>query len=584
MANHANLLLQTLIEEFEIWRFEEYPEYATKADCHLYNDRLETLTMAKFEDRKVKCESMLIRLYSIEKERLHNVEIANFDLLEDYLKTYIDGYKWRYHSACNPVNFLENVIVNFKSVLIGATPFNDAKDFDNYIHRLECIPIQISEQIGLMKEAILHKTTLHLVSVQKVLAQLDELLDEDEDQNMFYNPIKTNIDTLSTVEEKYKWLNLVRKTIQENVIPALRTLKVFLEYQYIPATRQEVGVWSLPEGKEFYKACLRWHLSTDMLPEEVHEKGLREVSRLLKCFQDTMQKVGFKGTLQEFYDHLRNDSSFFHLSKEDLLQEYKDIITEKVNPRLDKLFHKLPTIDCRVSPMPTDGPLGFYNPPSENGSRPGMFQVNLTNPSQIPKFGMQVICLHEVSPGHHLQSCYARQLPIPTFRKKIDYRNIYSAPMLFPVYTAFCEGWAMYAEDLGVEMGIYETPYELVGKLTDEMYRACRLVVDTGIHYFGWNKEKAIEYMSQNCMMTLHKIENEVDRYITWPGQACSYKIGQMKIKELRLLAEKELGPKFNIKGFHDVMLSMSSVPLNVLENHLKQWIKCQKDNTIKEF
>ena len=317
-------------------------------------------------------------------------------------------------------------------------------------------------------------------------------------------------------------------------------------------------------------------MSIDVAPEDVHEKGLNEVSRLRSSMAEVMNKVNFAGSIQQFFDELRKNKQFYHTQESDLLQEYEQIIEKRIKPKINQMFHKLPAVDCSVRSMPNDGPLGFYNPPTEDGSRSGEFLVNLTHPCLIPRFGMLSLSLHEVNPGHHTQSCYAQQLPLPRFRKKIDYRNIYSSPMLFPVYTAYCEGWAMYAEDLGIEMGVYSTPYEVFGKLTDEMYRACRLVVDTGLHYFGWSKERAIDYMAENCMMTTHKIENEIDRYITWPGQACSYKIGQMKIQELRKLVEHELGSQFDIRVFHDMILNMSSVPLNILDKHIKKWIESQ--------
>ena len=574
MTSQPNAFLQALFIEFQNWRVKEFPEYATTAEVHEHNDRLETLSLERFKIRKQKCNEFLAQLNTIKRETLINPDQASYDILEDYLRAYIEGYKWRYYSACNPVIFLENIHVSFKSFLIEATPFLEKKDFLNYAQRLRCIPNQVSEQIALMKEAISNQTTLHRVSVEKVPEQLAGIVKEKMELNLFYSPCRNNIEAIEEDKERTEICNLIKSVIIEEVNPALVKLRIFLEDEYIHATRKDVGVCSLPNGIEFYKACLRWHLSDDILPEDVHQRGLDEVSRIRNCFQDVMNRTNFNGNLKDFFSNLRQDKSHYYTNKDDLLVEYKDILQKRINPRLEMFFTNAPKNFCDIRPMPFDGPLGFYNPPARDGSRPGVFQVNLTHPEMITRFGMPSLTLHEANPGHHMQASHALHLSIPSFRKKIDFRNLYSAPMLFPVYTAYSEGWAMYAEDLGVEMNVYETQYEMVGKLTDEMYRACRLVVDTGLHYFGWSKEKAMEYMSTNCMMPLHKIENEVNRYITWPGQACGYKIGQMKMKELRARAEKQLGPEFDIKEFHDTILNMPSVPLRLLDKHVDQWIK----------
>ena len=369
-------------------------------------------------------------------------------------------------------------------------------------------------------------------------------------------------------------LSILTAVINKEINPSFAKLRVFLESEYLLKTRSEIGVTTLPGGIEFYQACLKWHLSTHATPQEVHQTGLKEVTRLQERMQDVMDQVEFKGSLKEFISQLRDTPSFYHTSKDHLLSEYKKIVKERINPKLQTLFHEPPRDECDVREMPFDGPGGQYTPPDDNGTRPGVFHVNLTHPQTIPRFGMTVLTLHEVNPGHHMQFSIARQQPLPEFRRKIDYRSIYSVPFIFPAYTAYCEGWALYSEDLGIEMGVYNDPYEMFGKLTDEMLRACRLVVDTGLHCFDWTQEQAEEYMLSNCMLPINEIKNEVCRYITWPGQACAYKIGQLKIKELRKFAENELGSAFDVKDFHDLILKMSSVSLSLLEKHIKIWVK----------
>ena len=370
---------------------------------------------------------------------------------------------------------------------------------------------------------------------------------------------------------------MLESTIKDSLTPAFIKLQEFMECEYLPATRRQEGVGSLQDGQEFYKACLKWHLSCDLSPDDVHQQGLLEVARLRECMQDVMNKVNFDGSLAEFFEKLKADKSFYHKSAEDLLVEYREMIAKRINPKLSHLFNKLPAIDCDVRAMPFDGPGGQYVQAAEDGSRPGVFQVNLMHPTTIARFGMMVLSLHEVNPGHHMQISMALQLALPMFRRKLDYRRLCAAPLAFPIYTAYIEGWALYAEDLGLDMDVYDTPYEVFGKLSEEMFRACRLVVDTGLHYFGWSKEKAMDYMNSNCFMAPNEVENEICRYITWPGQACAYKIGQLKIKELRKLAEKELGDRFDVKAFHDVILDMSAVPLHLLETLVKDWIVEQR-------
>ena len=572
-CSSSSISLKDLTEQFQNWRYKEFPEYAT--DLNIHNDRLQTLTLDKFDGLKLKCEAFLEQLLQINRDDLTSSDQASFDVLNDFLTTYISGYKWRYYSACNPVVFLENVHINFKSFIINATPFLVEKDFLNYIQRIKCIPQQILEQIDLMKEAISHKTTLHRLSVEKVPGQLDNVIGQDVETNLFYEPCVKYIKLVEGEEKRKSICSTIKSVIKNEINPAFAKLREFLEFEYIPACREHYGVGSLFNGKEYYKACLKWHLSADISPEEVHQRGIDEVLRLQKSFKDVMKQVDFRGSLSEFFLSLRQ-GSFYRTSDVEILREYKEILENRINPKISSFFHDPPIHGCDVRSMPFDGPLGYYNPPSRDGSSHGVFQVNLTKPETIPTFSMPVLTLHETNPGHHLQASHALQLPIPCFRKKIDFRNIYSAPMLFPVYTAYLEGWAMYAEDLGMEMRVYETPYEVLGKYFDEMYRACRLVVDTGIHYFGWSRDEAIHFMSENCLMSSHKIENEVDRYITWPGQACAYKIGQMKIRELRLKAEEALGSEFDIKDFHDTILNMAFVPLSVLERHINDWIKSQ--------
>lgn len=309
-----------------------------------------------------------------------------------------------------------------------------------------------------------------------------------------------------------------------------------------------------------------------MDPAEVHEIGIREVARIRSRMEDIKTEAKFEGTLDEFLKFMRDNKEFYVDSKDKLLHEFKAIIYDHIKPKLPSVIEKLPTKDVVVEEMPNDGPGGMYFPPSVDGSRPGVFFANLNSTEKIPLFTMTALCLHEANPGHHLQLSRQIEADIPHFRKEYDWLHFHSSPFHFPLYTSYIEGWALYTEMLGEEMGVYRSQYELFGRLVEEIFRAARLVVDTGLHVFGWSREEAIEYFVNNTCVSREHIAIEVDRYITWPGQACGYKIGELKIKALREKALQELGDQFDLKAFHEVILSSGAVSLNMLENRVSRW------------
>ncbi len=364
----------------------------------------------------------------------------------------------------------------------------------------------------------------------------------------------------------------ITTVITENLFDACSELFVFLKEAYLQNTRPSLGVSSLLDGVEFYQACLRWHLSDDVTPQAVHELGLTEVSRVRANVEACIEKAGFHGSIRQFVNHL-SGSDFYHTSEDALLEEYRVIIQEKISPKLGELFSRFPDIPVEVSPMAYDGPGGQYIEASADGTRPGKFQVNLLKPETKPRYSMMALTLHEALPGHHLQHVYNSERCLPSFRTRRDYRRMYAVPLQFPTYTAYVEGWALYAEHLGEEMGLYENVYEQFGRYSEEMLRAARLVIDTGLHIFGWSREQAVCYLSSLTALPLEEIEVEVDRYITWPGQACAYKFGEMKIKQLRQRACQKLGDMFDIKSFHDVILRLGPVPLDILEAEIDKWL-----------
>ena len=321
----------------------------------------------------------------------------------------------------------------------------------------------------------------------------------------------------------------------------------------------------------------RWHLTIEMDPKEVHDIGLKEVARIKKNMEHIKEKVNFNGSLKDFLEHMRKDKDLYVDSKEKLLEEYRDIVYSHIEPKLSDLFDRMPNKKVLVREMPFNGPGGMYFQPSTDGSRPGVFFVNLNSPEERPRFTMVSLSLHEGSPGHHFQLARQVELDLPSFRKEQAWMYLSAAPFNFPMYMSYVEGWALYAESLGEEMGAYRDDYDLLGRYLDEIMRAVRLVVDTGIHVLGWSRQQAINYMMEYSCDPLDQVEIEIDRYITWPGQACGYKIGELKIKELRNRAKCELGKNFDIKEFHDVVLRSGSLSLSMLEDIVLNWIRSRK-------
>jgi prolyl oligopeptidase len=447
--------------------------------------------------------------------------------------------------------------------LADAMSFESVQDYENWIARLTSFPVYMDQTLNLMREGVRRKIIHTRVVMQRLPAQIERQIVDDPTRSLYYKPFRNMPDAI-TAPEQQRLQQAGREAITTHVVPAYREMLRFFNETYLPACYDKPGVWQFPDGREFYALRCRVFTTTEMTPQEIHDTGLREVKRIRYEMQKVVKQVGFQGSFGEFLDHLRTDPKFYYDNPNDLLAAYREVCM-RINPRLVRLFNRLPRIPYGVEPIPPhlapDTTTAYYRRPSVDGMRAGTYFVNLYRPEVRPKYEIEVLSVHEAVPGHHLQIALAQEIEgLPLFRR-------------YGGYTAFIEGWALYSESLGSDLGLYKDPYSKFGQLTYEMWRAVRLVVDTGIHAFGWSRQEAIDFFTANTAKTPLDIENEVDRYISWPGQALAYKIGELKITGLRRRAESELGDRFEVREFHATILGQGAVTLDVLEGIVDDWI-----------
>lgn len=568
--------LDDIQKDFGDWKMMFSPEFATVVNIYKYNDRLESFDFTDLQTLKDKIDDYIRQLSKIKYNDLSTTKKIDYEIFNDTLHAVADNYKWRLYNALNPINFLEGPQTDPDNYVLGI-PFDTEGDFVNYMNRLGQIPRQINEQIGRFNKSISYRHTYHNVSIASVPKQIERLLTDNPKTFPYYKPFNESLDNLTTISDKKKeeYRKEAVKLINA-VINSFKSLKSYIEQTYMKHLRPLPGVNSWDDGTNFYKACLRWHLSLPLTPEEVHSKGLEEVNRIYGNMQKIMEKLKFKGTVKQFFESLKSDKkcNCYNKTKTEILKEFNDIIFKRIEPKLSLLFKDRPSLPVVVKPMATDGPGGVYSSGPPDGSRPGMFLLNLFHTEEMPTYDFMALSLHETNPGHHLQISTAQTAKIPSFRKFVDTSKYFQIPFQYPYYTAYVEGWALYAESLGEEMNLYKNDYELIGRYGSEIFRACRLVVDTGLHYYNWTREHAIEFMLNYTAYSRDDMTTEINRYITWPGQACAYKIGELKIRELRNKAEQELGSKFDVKDFHSVVLRNGAMPLTTLEEIVNNWIQ----------
>jgi uncharacterized protein (DUF885 family) len=561
-ADSARALGRLFDDEWE-WTMRENPTFASTLGDRRYNDRWEDVSLENVERAHRHRLETLKRLQAIDRRQLSPADQLNYDLFGKDLTGDIEQHKFRLYLL--PVN--QRGGVQTVDELTELLRFQTVKDYDDWLARMRALPRYMEQTLALMREGVRARILWPKAVEQRVSAQIDKQLVARAEDSPFYRPFREFPADIPAAERE-RLSRAAREAVTQSVLPAYAQLKEYFTKEYLPASPDRVGIRQWPDGAEAYAFLARRYTTTEMTPEQIHEKGLSEVARIRAEMQKVMAQVGFRGSLKEFFKKLRTDEDFYYKRPDELLDAYR-AVAKRIDPNLVKVFKTLPRMPYGVTPIPAaiapDTTTAYYQQGSPDGSRPGYFYVNLYKPETRPKWEMMALSLHESVPGHHLQIARAMELgEIPKFRR-------------YGGYTAFVEGWGLYAESLGEDMGLYDDPYSKFGQLTYEMWRAVRLVVDTGMHYYKWDRQKAIDYFLDNAAKTELDVTNEIDRYITDPGQALAYKIGELKIKELRARSRAQLGERFDVREFHDVVLGSGAVPLDVLERNVDAWLVAQK-------
>ncbi|MBM3267187.1 MAG: DUF885 domain-containing protein [Candidatus Sericytochromatia bacterium] len=547
------------------YAMEQFPTWASTLGDRRWNSRWEDLRLPAIAARYRRAAALLDRLAKFPRDRLPAADQVNFDLFVRMVRQNVR--EERFEPYLLPVSQMFGI--QTASELASQLRFETAQDYRDWVVRLQTFPGQVDATIALMREGIARKRVHPKILMQRVPAQIDKQIVARAEDSPFFEPFELMPDEIPAgVREAVA--RDAATAIMTGIVPAFERFKRFFVAEYLPACFDEVGIWQRPDGAEYYAFQVWRETTTDLTPEQIHQIGLSEVARIRGEMEVVKAKTGFKGSLGEFFTYLRTDPRFYFKSPEELLAAYR-ALCKRIDPRLTRVFRVMPRMPYGVEPVPEiaapDSPMAYYYEPAGDGTRPGYFRVNTYKPESRPRFDMVALALHEAVPGHHFQIALAmEQGDLPNFRK-------------YGGYTAYTEGWGLYAESLGEDMGLYDDPYDKFGQLTFEMWRAVRLVVDTGIHHKRWPREQAIQYFRDNTPKSELDIANEVDRYIAWPGQALAYKIGELKIKELRRRATDRLGDRFDLRAFHDVVLRNGSVTLDVLERGVDAWIAGQRQS-----
>ncbi|MFB2649985.1 DUF885 domain-containing protein [Shewanella mangrovisoli] len=505
--------------------------------------------------------AILAQLKALDRNKLSKEDKINAQILEDQIQNEVDLYKYKDYYL--PITAESGFHAYISSIAQGR--FNTLEDYQNYLGKLKALPTYFAQQTHWLKQGLKEGITPPKATLKGFENSISAYILPVE-KSSYFKPF-TQYPSHFTEAQKAQLTQEGRASVEQNVLPTYQAFYDFMTQEYMPNTRENIAANSLPDGDAFYENRVRYYTTLNMTSAEVHELGLKEVKRIRQEMEQVIKSVGFKGSFADFLHFLRTDPQFYTTSADQLLKEAA-FIAKKADAMLPKYFGKLPRKPYGIAPVPAEiAPKytsGRYSG-SNRDDEPGYYWVNTYALDKRPLYELEALTLHEAVPGHHLQISLNSELSsLPDFRR-------------YSYISAFGEGWGLYSEYLGLEAGFYQDPYSNFGRLTYEMWRAARLVVDTGMHAQGWSREQAIEFMASNTALSLHNVTTEIDRYITWPGQALSYKIGELTIKRLRAKAEQALGDKFDIRAFHDAVLENGSVPMSVLEQQINDFIEAQK-------
>lgn len=560
-SDQPNAQLHAIFQEEWNFRLAEDPLFATSVGEHRYDDRLPSVT-PEDEARRAKIrQDMLQKLKGIDRSHLNNTDRISYDLFERELKDRLDDYRFKGYLI--PLTVDSGFHTEFARLPRQVTLVT-TRDYENYTTRLKAFPEYVSQHVELMREGLRTGMTLPAVVLEGYDVTIATLIVDDPAKSIFYTPFQTF--PTSVPQNQHERLREQGKVaVREGAVAGYRKFLEFIVNEYRPKARKTLGASELPNGPEYYSYLIRHFTTVDLTPETVHQTGLREVDRIQKEMQKIITQVGFQGDFASFLKFLRTDSRFYAKTPEQLLKE-ASYIAKRMDGKLPSLFRNLPRLPYGVAPVPEHlAPkytAGRYVSAAVGSTEPGYYWVNTYALESRPLYALESLTLHEAVPGHHLQTALALEMKgLPEFRR-------------FLYVDAFGEGWGLYSEWLGIEAGFYTDPYSNFGRLTYEMWRACRLVVDTGIHAMGWSRQQAMDYMASHTALSLHEVRTETDRYISWPGQALAYKTGELKIRDLRRKVEAALGEKFDVREFHDTVLGNGSVTLPVLEQVIAGYIQ----------
>ena len=549
----------TLLNDAWEWRLNENPVFASRLGDRRNNDRWTDISLEAIERRYQEERVFLRRLRAIDSSALSAADQLNYDLFRRDLEDSIDSHEFKNYlmpmSQRGGVQSLESAAETVRLA--------NVEDYEDWLVRMAGVETRIEQTMELQEEGRKTGYMPPKILMERIPDQISSQLVEDPEMSPFYIAFSELPDAISEADQERLREN-AKNIIDESIVPAYREFSQYFNDTYLPASRDSIGASSLPNGEAFYEYRTRSYTTTQMTPDEIHRLGLNEVKRIRGEMQLIIDELEFDGDFADFLHFLRTDPQFYYDTPEELFDGYL-AVSKRIDPELVKLFGKLPRMPYGLRPIPDniapDTTTAYYNRPAADGSRPGYYYVNLYRPDVRPKYEMEVLSVHEAVPGHHLQISLQMELEeMPDFRK-------------YQGFTAFTEGWGLYSESLGYEMGLYTDPYSRFGAQTYDMWRAVRLVVDTGMHYKGWTRQQAIDFFMDNAAKTETDIVNEIDRYISWPGQALAYKIGQLKMLELRRKCEQALGDDFDIRAFHDEMLGGGALPMEILETRMNRWL-----------